>query len=147
MRSSEEGDSATFMTSTRRLAGVGMGGGVVSGGQERLGLRRGGHGEPGLQQSLSPVPSLCHHPGVPSHTCDAWWSVALAWSLQPSSSLARPSQRYQHGGRPGCWPGSSMTVSSTSMKPSRGVEDWSLSLSCILGQAGWVGSHGLNWSL
>nr|XP_045368044.1 serine/threonine-protein kinase DDB_G0283821 isoform X2 [Camelus bactrianus] len=86
-RSSEEGGSATFMTSTRRLA------------------------------------------GVPSPTCGVWWSVALAWSLQPSSSPVRPSRRHQRGGRPGCWPDSSMTASSTSTRLLRGAGDWSLSLS------------------
>lgn len=78
-------------------------------------------------------PSLCP-PGVPSPTCGVWWNGALAWSLQPSSSLARLSPRHQQDVKPGYWPDSSMTVCSTSTKPSRGAGDLSLSPSCILGQ-------------
>lgn len=141
MRTIEEGDSATFMTSIRRSAGVGLGGKPV--GAERLLGLRAGRGREGHSDGRSLTPSLCQ-PGVPSPTCGVWWSVAPAWSLRPSSSPARPSQRHQHVGRPGCWPGSSTTVSSTSMRPSRGAEDWSLSLSCILGQAGGWGDPCLN---
>lgn len=80
-------------------------------------------------------PSLCP-PGVPSPICGVWWNGALAWSLQPSSSLARLSPRHQQDVKPGYWPASSMIVCSTSTKPSRGAGDLSLSLSCILGQDG-----------
>lgn len=127
MRSIEEGDSATSTISTRRSAGVGPGGASVGGPTGLVALRC-----PAVTAVLCRPPC---YPGVPSPTYGAWWSVAPAWSLQPSSSPARPSPRHQRGGRPGCWPGFSTTVSSTSTRPLRGAGDWSLSLSCILGEA------------